>query len=110
MLATAGKGSDTNFERVTPNRLRVTRSDGLVVIYHAETPMGEVWDICYADNLGEEDIDELIGLEGKLITRYGRRLDELAVQRLENPWPHPDFLGSQMHTFVRICPKVALSV
>ncbi|MGW3232458.1 hypothetical protein [Kitasatospora sp. NPDC001095] len=110
MLITTAKDSSTHFDRTASSRLRVMRSDGLVVIYHAKSSIGEVWDVCYADNLGEGDIAELVDLEGQLLARYGRRLDELIVRRLENAWPHPDFAGSQAHTFVRICPKVALNV
>ncbi|MFJ7907516.1 hypothetical protein [Kitasatospora sp. NPDC096204] len=81
------------------------RTDNLLMLHHTMESGAEYWDIAYASNCGDDDVMELVDLEALLLQRYGRRLDELVVERLNVARPHPRFAGSSAFTYVRIDPS-----
>ncbi|MFJ2187815.1 hypothetical protein ACIOJE_07570 [Kitasatospora sp. NPDC087861] len=60
--------------------------------------------------LTDSEISEMVDLEERIFRTFGFRLRDIEVEREEIPRPHPHLSGGTAHTFVRLCPKVALDV
>ncbi|MFJ5066545.1 hypothetical protein ACIQC7_09035 [Kitasatospora sp. NPDC088556] len=87
-----------------PTVVATIRTDNLLMFHYIGSNGAEIWDIAYSVDCVDADIAELVDLEDELLRRYGRRLDELVVKRLDVARPHPDFVGSKAFTYVRISP------
>ncbi|MCX4685461.1 hypothetical protein OG401_14240 [Kitasatospora purpeofusca] len=121
MLAMLGHTSPSKTNEVAAQiadsktvEVRVSQTENLVIAHsmavsnHHIVPMViEYWDIVYNPSVTDAEINELVALEERVFVRYGIRLERMVVEREENKFPHPWFT-SDTHTYVRLCPKVAV--
>lgn len=86
----------------------VIEGDGLLIVHSVTEPAGQYWDVVYSDAMTRVDELTLGDLFQEVYEQTGFQGSEIEVERETNLRPHPLMPGSNWHTYIRLCPKVAM--